>query len=59
MGPEILAFEKRLGRAGPCHITDGFYVGKDEFWYQPDLSTMIFQDLCLVQFPYIHVEFGH
>ena len=23
---------------------NGFYVNKEEFWYQPDLSTMIFKD---------------
>ena len=50
---EILSSEKRLGRAGsgrvgpgrvgPCHIKNGFYMKKEEFWYQSDLSTMIFE----------------
>ena len=59
---EILSSEKRLGRAGsgrvgPCHIKNGFYMKKEEFWYQSDLSTMIFEGLrsCLFP-PYIHVE---
>ena len=31
------------GRAGPCHIKNGFYMKKEEFWYQSDLSTIIFE----------------
>ena len=41
------------GRAGPCHIKNGFYIKKENFWYQSDLSTTIFKDFmsCLF-FPY-------
>ena len=57
---EILGSEKRLGRVGPdrvgsgrvgpCHIKNGFYMKKEEFWYQSDLSTTIFKDFmfCLI-----------
>ena len=39
--PEILAFEKLLGRAGPCHIIDWFYVKKKNFGTNP---TSLYDD---------------